>query len=388
MNKYNFEVWDIVYLTDWEKIVEKLKISNKEQIKEMKATGNDILVRKVEKPNWLIFTLWDRWEIVEVDLKNKTNDNTWIELYEDNSSNDKKISKNNKLSKVLDKAKKFWNKLSIWKRFGKWLLKVIPWVWTAMDVLDPVKWSISEEEEKNLKEEIEKVKNTKKWKNKINWKQLSFDDLDEKTKNTLNKLKEKYLKLKRAWFKIWWEVINPKNYINLIKKHPKISLLIWWTSWLVGLWARLESKENNENITKDNNLQNLWMSKQEKDFVNDYVLNNQKVENKNIKNQTTNNESNNKSQKNNNFKYKIEDTKLPNWLLPYQVVREKLWVNWNTIRDDLDKFVLEKLKDQWIDLNDFWPKRSARRNIVIANIVDQLSKNNPEELKQLTTLSL
>lgn len=81
--------------------------------------------------------------------------------------------------------------------------------------------------------------------------------------------------------------------------------------------------------------------------------------------------------------FKIESVKLPDGKLPYQVIADELWMNWNDVRDKLDAVIESNLELAWVNLNDFGPKRSWPRNIVIANIVAQLAKNDPQWLDNL-----
>lgn len=185
----------------------------------------------------------------------------------------------------------------IWK-----LLHWIPYVWTAMDMFDPISGSMSDEEKQflikdkqefsswkrkdNIKKSIADTKsktlnlNEDKWNIKITnntprepsitydwdkkwiikidnrwnktfipdsklvWKDIMDLDKDinllpDKEKKVISSLKSNFDKLKAKWVKIWWELINPRTYWELVKKNKKVALLTtlaspviyWLLSW-------------------------------------------------------------------------------------------------------------------------------------------------------------
>lgn len=227
--------------------------------------------------------------------------------------------------------------------------------------------------------------------------------------------------LATAWWVVWWttaaygvnKMLNPKSkwqltkekrrrrvlekykslsntdkkklnkFLWLIGKHP-IGKIIWTVGGIGAIWTMLYNwKQEDEKLNTQNTTGGRSKLPEENsiDITDD-------GSGLNISWSTSNQGGKSKWKEDfestNDFSYHIETNKLPEWKLPYQVVSEKLWMNWNEVRDQLDAIVAEVLREEaWIDINDYWPKRSASRNILIANIITQLEKNNPNEFKQL-----
>ena len=75
----------------------------------------------------------------------------------------------------------------------------------------------------------------------------------------------------------------------------------------------------------------------------------------------------------------LETRKLPNGLLPHQVISREMGLNWNKSRDEID----DGLKSMGYDLSKVGKPWSAERNIAMANYVVQLKTKYPEKFKQL-----
>jgi len=147
-------------------------------------------------------------------------------------------------------------------------------------------------------------------------------------------------------------------------KNPKVLKWLWITWAVIWAWAWAYSvmKDTNDTI---------------KSIDNEQVKEDTSKSMSKASDTTTTPAVSNEAQ--DKVSLTLETTKLPNGLLPHQVISREMGLNWNKNRDEID----DGLKSMGFDLSTVGKPWSAERNIAMANYVVQLKTKHPEKFKQL-----